>query len=72
MYRIDFGYSNNNDRILNEGLLDLRKVEGCMVRDGFCGGERDGEELVAEGEGRKMEKRKGVEIRFVMERKGEK
>ncbi|GJT38395.1 retrovirus-related pol polyprotein from transposon TNT 1-94 [Tanacetum coccineum] len=25
-------YSNNNDRILNEGLLDLRKVEGCMVR----------------------------------------
>ncbi|GJR20975.1 putative ribonuclease H-like domain-containing protein [Tanacetum coccineum] len=26
------GYSNNNDRILNEGLLDLKKVEGCMVR----------------------------------------
>ncbi|GJT64252.1 hypothetical protein Tco_1015732 [Tanacetum coccineum] len=42
-------YSNNNDRILNEGLLDLRKVEGCMVSwfgDGFFGGERDGEELV--------------------------
>ncbi|GJW36436.1 hypothetical protein Tco_0059356 [Tanacetum coccineum] len=46
----NFGYSNNNDRILNEGLLDLRKVEGCMVRDGFCGGERDGKELVVEGE----------------------
>ncbi|GJX40663.1 hypothetical protein Tco_0255653 [Tanacetum coccineum] len=43
---LDFGYSNSNDIIQNEGLLDLRKVEGCM----FCGGERYGEELVVVGE----------------------
>ncbi|GKA22001.1 hypothetical protein Tco_0707963 [Tanacetum coccineum] len=32
MYQIDFGFSSNNDKILNESLLDLKKVEGYMVR----------------------------------------
>ncbi|GKC93445.1 hypothetical protein Tco_1158887 [Tanacetum coccineum] len=29
---IDFGYLSNNDKILNESLLVLKKVEGYMVR----------------------------------------
>ncbi|GKB90291.1 hypothetical protein Tco_0962563 [Tanacetum coccineum] len=33
MYRIDFGYPSNNDKIPNGSLLDLKKVEGNMVRE---------------------------------------
>ncbi|GJX72415.1 hypothetical protein Tco_0309586 [Tanacetum coccineum] len=43
MYQIDFGFPSNNDKNPNESLLDLKKVEGYMVR-------RDEKELVEMGE----------------------
>ncbi|GJZ86665.1 hypothetical protein Tco_0658275 [Tanacetum coccineum] len=48
----NFGFPSNNDKILNESLLDLKKVEGYMVRFWvkFCGGEEDEKELLEMGE----------------------
>ncbi|GJX78607.1 hypothetical protein Tco_0326756 [Tanacetum coccineum] len=45
-------FPSNNDKIPNESLLDLKKVEGYMVRFWveFCGGKEDERELLEMGE----------------------
>ncbi|GKA84218.1 hypothetical protein Tco_0805813 [Tanacetum coccineum] len=42
----DFGFPSNNEKIQNESLLDLKKVEDIW----FCGGEEDERELFEIGE----------------------
>ncbi|GJX00548.1 integrase, catalytic region, zinc finger, CCHC-type containing protein [Tanacetum coccineum] len=45
VHRIDFGFPRNNDKTSNKSLLDLKKVDGYMVRV-----EEDDKELVEMGE----------------------
>nr|GEW62445.1 retrotransposon protein, putative, unclassified [Tanacetum cinerariifolium] len=45
MYQIDFRFPRNNDKTLNESLLDIKKVKGYMVR-----GEEDEKGLLEMGE----------------------
>ncbi|GJX08811.1 retrovirus-related pol polyprotein from transposon TNT 1-94 [Tanacetum coccineum] len=51
-YDGNFGFPSNNDKIPNESLLDLKKVDGYIVRFWveFCGGEEDERELLEMGE----------------------